>query len=172
MKNLITISEETFGRAKPSADVEYEYREAARAVLLNDQGGIYLLNVTTQGYHKLPGGGIDEGEDKKQALEREIIEEVGCEAEVGAEIGEVVEYRHYEDESLEQHSYNYIARQTGELGVQSLEQGEIDAGHDLVIAKDIDDAIRILDQDEPKNVEGGYIRLRDITILKEAKKLL
>ncbi len=169
MKNLITISEETFGRTDTPQDAQYEFREAARAVLFNKDNGVYLLNVTTQGYHKLPGGGIDHGEDARKALKREIAEEVGCDSEIGHELGKVIEFRLYEDGNLEQHSYNYLARQVGELHEQNLEQGEIDEGHDLVVAKDIDEAIAILEADKPKNIEGEYISLRDLTILKEAK---
>ncbi len=168
MKLLLTINE---------ADVDpdftttpdrsgYKKRDAARAVLFGPKGEVYLLHVTKYGYHKLPGGGIDPGEDVKEALRREIVEEVGCDSEVGGELGKVVEYRHYDDYGLEHTSYAYTATQVGELGPQQLEQGELEDGHDRVIAKDLDDAIRILEQDAPSIIEGRSIQKRDLAILK------
>lgn len=168
MKRLITIDEQTFGRT-PTDNHSLPRRNAARAVVFNQNGGVYLLNVTSHGYHKLPGGGIDDGEEIGEALKREILEEVGCDSEVGDELGEVLEYRVFEDFNVEQLSYCFVATQIGELGEQSLEQGEIDEGHDLVIAQDLDDAISILENGNPNNIEGQYIKLRDLTILKEAK---
>lgn len=172
MKRLITINEETFGRLLPTDNTEYPKRSAARAVVTTGNGEVYLLHVTSHGYHKLPGGGIDKGEEIREALRREILEEVGCDSKVGIELGDVLEYRDIEDWKVEQLSYNYLAEQVGELGKQSLEQGEIDEGHDLVIAKDINEAISIVESDNPSNDEGEYIRLRDLTILKEAKSKL
>ena len=105
MKNLLTIKEQDMVPGSPAVDTSsFRKRGAARAVLLDDKGQVYLLNVSKHGYHKLPGGGIDEGEDIKQALERELMEEVGCKAEIVAELGTVVEYRNYDD-GLEQTSY-------------------------------------------------------------------
>lgn len=150
----------------------YRKREAARAVLMNMDRGVYLLKVTSHGYHKLPGGGIDPGESREEALIRENLEEVGCKSKVILEIGEIIEYRFYEDDGLEQHSFAYIAEQVGDLGEQNLEQGELDEGHDLVVAKSIDEAIELMENDRPDNLEGKSIKHRDLTILKEARKLL
>lgn len=171
MKRILTITEETFGRPKPDPTTNFTKRESARAVVTNSTGEVYLLYVTSHGYHKLPGGGIDPGEAVREALKREILEEVGCLSQIGKEIGEIVEFRHYEDESLEQYSYSFFAQQVGERGEQHLEQGEIDEGHDLVIANNLDHAIRLLENDQPNNTEGAYIRLRDLTILKAARNL-
>lgn len=78
MKILLTLND------KPDTplDEAWKKREAARAVLLDDDGHIPLLYVSNLNYHKLPGGGIDEGEDKMQGLARECLEEVGSEVEI------------------------------------------------------------------------------------------
>lgn len=73
MKNLLTIKEQGIVPDSPVVDTStFRKRGAARAVLLDDEGGVYLLNVSKHGYQKLPGGGIDEGENIQQALERFI----------------------------------------------------------------------------------------------------
>lgn len=48
----------------------FRKRDAARAVLLDQNDQVYLMYVAVHGYHKLPGGGIDEGESVEQALAR------------------------------------------------------------------------------------------------------
>lgn len=167
MKNIKTIEPVSFGLDDTSRRYgEYSERSAARAVVRNHEGGIYLLYVHTKGYHKLPGGGIDDGESIEEAVKREAIEEIGCRIELDRELGEIVEYRDFED--LKQISYCYTANQIGEKVEQSLEQSEIDEGHDLVIARDIKDAISIMEDDSPESIEGKYIRMRDLCFLKEA----
>ncbi|MEO8862807.1 MAG: NUDIX domain-containing protein [Candidatus Saccharimonadales bacterium] len=79
MKSLLTIREQDI--VAGSADVDtssFRERRAARAVLLDDNAQVHMLNVSKHGYHKLPGGGIEAGEDILSALERELMEEVGC----------------------------------------------------------------------------------------------
>ena len=67
MKNLLTIKERDIVPGSPIVDTSaFRKRGAARAVLLDDSGQVYLLKVSKYGYHKLPGGGIHEGEDIKQ----------------------------------------------------------------------------------------------------------
>lgn len=170
MKNILTIKEQDILPDSPAVDASaFRKRGAARAVLLDDSGQVYLLNVSRHGYHKLPGGGIDEGEDIKQALERELMEEVGCKAEIMAELGTVIEYRNYDDGGLEQTSYCYLAKQVGEQVASALEEGELAEGMFEVKAKSIDDAIVMLQQDKPDNLEGKFIQKRDITFLQAAK---
>lgn len=171
MKNLLTIKEQDILPDSPAVDTSaFRKRGAARAVLLDDSGQVYLLNVSKHGYHKLPGGGIDDGEDIKQALERELMEEVGCKAEILAELGTVIEYRNYDDGGLEQTSYCYLAKQVGEQVASALEEGELAEGMFEVKAKSIDDAIALLSQDKPDNLEGKFIQKRDIAFLQSAKE--
>jgi len=54
-----------------------ENRQSARAVAYNPDGKIAILHVKDRNYHKLPGGGIEEGEDEMMALKRELTEEIG-----------------------------------------------------------------------------------------------
>ncbi len=175
MKTLLTLDMKGIipgspDQGKPEVDASnYKIREAARAVLLDESGQVYLLYVGKHGYHKLPGGGIDEGETIIQALERELMEEVGCRAEIIAELGSVLEYRRYDDGGLKQTSYCYLAKQVGEQVEASLESGEIEEGLTEVKASSIDDAIALLEKDEPDNLEGKFIQERDLIFLREAR---
>ena len=49
-------------------------RFACRAVLFDDKNLVPILYVSKFKYHKLPGGGIKTGENKAEALNREILE--------------------------------------------------------------------------------------------------
>ena len=171
MKNILVIKEQDFIPESPVVDTSmFKKRGAARAVLLDSNNQVYLINVSLHGYHKLPGGGIDEGESVIQALERELLEEVGCKAEIVAELGTVIEYRNYEDNGLEQTSYCYLAKQTGDQVASALEDGELAEGMFEVKAKDIDDAIALLTSDKPDNLEGKFIQKRDLAFLVAAKE--
>jgi len=170
MKTILTITEQDINPDAPAIDTsQFREREASRAVLVDEAGQIYLLNVSKHGYHKLPGGGIDEGESAEQALMRELMEEVGCKAEVLAELGSIVEFRDYDDGGLRQTSYCYLARQIGQQQASALEEGELDEGMFEVKAQDIDAAIALLSNDTPDNLEGQFIQKRDLYILQAAQ---
>lgn len=49
--------------------------------------------MTKKFYHKLPGGGVEEGEDIETGLRRESFEEIGCTIEYIHELGTIEEYR-------------------------------------------------------------------------------
>ncbi|MFA6963231.1 MAG: NUDIX domain-containing protein [Patescibacteria group bacterium] len=170
MKVLLTTKDqdiypdETF-----DPDNDWKKREAARAIVFDDQGLIALMDVSKHGYHKLPGGGLDEGEKVFDALARELREETGCRAEVTREVGQIREYRKKYNQVQE--SYCYIAKLVGEKGEPSLEPGEIADGFKIMWVS-IDEAIDLLSSDETDGYHGKFVLKRDLVFLKEAKKLL
>ncbi len=95
MKHIKTITDKeilgdnTLSKAKP--------RRTARAVLENQKGEIALLYSREYNIYSLPGGGIEEGEDIKDALYRELGEETGCNITGIAELGYIEENRGYSD---------------------------------------------------------------------------
>lgn len=166
MKLLATIKDE---KAASIPEEKYDFRRAARAVLFDDEGKVAILHVSKNNYHKLPGGGVEENEDLKQALTREIKEEVGCEMEIGQEIGSIVEYKNYPDgTNLKHESICYFGKLKGEKGVAQFTEEEADRGFELIWVS-LDEAIDLLKNDNPSDYHGKLIRQRDSVFLKEAK---
>ena len=158
MKLLREIKDKPFPKNK-----KVGFREASRAVLFDNNNLIPILFVSKENYHKLPGGGAEEGEDKIQAIIRESLEETGCEIEVTGEVGKIEEYR--SEFNLLQISYCYLGRVT-KKGKPHLEQEEINEGFKLVWLT-LDEAIKTLENDKPQNYEGVFIQKRDVIFLKE-----
>ncbi len=147
---------------------KFATRSAARAVLLDENGLVPILFVSKYNYHKLPGGGIEEGEDEKRALDREVEEETGCKAEIDGETGKVTEYR--SKWNLFQTSFCFLGKII-KKGEPKFTKGEINDGFKLIWIS-IDDAIKTLKNDRPSDYEGNFIQKRDLVFLEEAKKLL
>lgn len=142
-------------------------RQASRAVVFDVENNIALLAVTKHNYHKLPGGGVEEGEDFLEALKREALEEIGCEIAVNDELGKIIEYR--DEYNLRQESFCYLAKLKGEKGKPDFTDEEIEDGFEILWTS-LDDAIEILSKDEPNDYEGKFIKIRDLCFLEEAKK--
>jgi ADP-ribose pyrophosphatase YjhB (NUDIX family) len=171
MKLLLTLKEQDIDPSAASVNpTDFSHRRAARAVVSNDQGEIGLLKVGNHNYHKLPGGGVEAGEDMQKALRRELLEEIGYEATVTAEVGEIVEYR--DKWSLKQTSNCYLAKQIGQQQPPAFTEKELDDGFEIVWAPSIDGAIVLLEQDEPANYDGQFIKRRDLAFLEAAKLLV
>lgn len=150
------------------APIVYKERRASRAIVFDRDGKVALLDVTKHGYHKLPGGGIDEGEDIKMALHREVQEEIGCSIENISELGIIEEYRNnYE---LHQTSYCFLADLVGEKGTPNLEEGEAADGFKPVWMN-LEDAIKTLESEKGVKYGEKFMCLRDLTFLQEAAKL-
>lgn len=146
----------------------YQVRKAARAVVFDADENIALLFVAKHDYYKLPGGGIEDGEDFEKAVKRECLEEIGCDIEVVKSIGRIIEYRHFSDGINEdQESYCYVARVKGEKGTPHLEQGEIDDGFcEKWVSKE--EAVRLLRESTPDDYMGKFIVARDLLFVESS----
>lgn len=148
----------------------YRVREAGRAVVMDDDGNVALLHVTKKSYYKLPGGGVEDTEDKMIALKRECQEEIGCDIEIIGEIGAIVQY--IKIFSLKQTSYCYLAKVKGEKGKPDFTDDEKENGFEQVWLP-YDEALKILSDSKATNIEGSaYIVPRDTAFLQEAKNLI
>jgi 8-oxo-dGTP diphosphatase len=171
MKLLLTLKEHDIDASAVHVDpTNLSLRQAARAVVINSQGEVALLKANRHSYHKLPGGGVEDGEDMQQALHRELLEEIGCRANIITEVGKIIEYRDKWD--LRQTSNCYLAKQLGQQQPPAFTAEELNDGFEVVWAPSIDDAIALLEQDEPKNYDGRFIKQRDLTFLKAAKRVI
>lgn len=149
---------------------DFRERRAACAIVTDESGRVALLRVGKYNYHKLPGGGVEDDEDIKQALERELLEEIGCRAEITDELGQIIEYR--DEWSHKQTSYCYIAKQVGNAGKPDFTEKGLSEGFAVVWAQNIADAINLLEQDRPEEYGGKFIRERDLTFLKVSLNIL
>lgn len=155
----------------PSVSAEgranYRIRHAARAVLKDETGKIALMFAGQRQYYKLPGGGIDEGEEVREALARELLEETGCTAEITGEIGVVEEWRDYE--SLHQISYAFSATKKVQTSPPTFTQSELNEGFELRWAADLSEAIRLVEEKvSHHDIHVRFMVERDAAILRAA----
>ena len=153
-----------------SDDTTWKTRDASRAVLFDENSLVPLLFVSKYNYHKLPGGGIDEGEDKIDALKRECLEEVGSKIEVIGEVGKIIEFK--SRVNLKQVSYCYYGRIVSK-GKPNFTEEELGRGIKIVWVP-LKDAIVRIKNDKPNNCDGpfSFIRERDLEFLKKAEQVV
>lgn len=166
MNLLMTIKDGDLGLDNPAPDVYLE-REASRAIVFDNNKNIALLHATRNHYHKLPGGGLEEGEDVMDALRREILEEIGCRIKNIRELGIIEEYRN--KFALHQTSYCFIADLDGPKGASDFTESEMADGFETVWL-DFDDAIKRLKKEiGVEHYEGRFIHKRDLAFLEAAR---
>lgn len=166
MKLLKEISEGTLGLSDEFEllGTNYELRKSARAILINDRGEMATQYLNTYAYHKLPGGGVERGENIEQALRREVLEEVGCDCKISQELGIVIEYRN--KYKLLHISYGFVAMVVGEIGLSKLEEGEIEEKQETLwlSPKTVLEKMKF---DIPGKFEGHFILARETAFLEE-----
>lgn len=163
MELLKEIKDKEFPRDESTLKI----REALRAVLFDENGLIPLLFVSKYNYHKLPGGGIDAGEDRAKALVREVLEEVGSEIEVTGEVGKIVEFR--SKWNFKQTSYCYLGKVISR-GDPDFTEEELSQEFKLVWLS-LDEAISKVESDKPENYGGSFVQKRDVVFLKKVKQM-
>lgn len=166
MKLLAEISDGSLGLNDQFEKIGHSYhlRKSARAILINEQGNIATQYLQTYTYHKLPGGGVEQGESVEEALKREVLEEVGCDCEILRPIGMVIEYRNKYD--MIHLSFCYVAKVIGEIGAPALEEGEIEEGHEtLWLPPSV--LLEKMKTDTPGKFEGHFILKREISFIEE-----
>lgn len=146
---------------------DWRYRKAARAVVFDNKNKIGLLNVSKKNYYKLPGGGIEDGEDIKIALDRECEEELGIQVDVVREIGSIIEYR--AQFKLHQTSYCFLANTTHdyEKDIPNFTDEEKSSGFEIIWVEP-KEALRLLNLKQTSDYEGKFIEERDFCFLNKA----
>ena len=107
-------------------------RHSARAIIASG-GRIAMIHSLENNYYKLPGGGIEPGESRENALIRETLEETGLHIipETITEFGYIHRIRKswdYEDECFIQNNYYYFCEVTDEVSDPHYEEDEISEG--------------------------------------------
>lgn len=169
MKLLAVIRDTDLGllTAEPCSS---SLRHTARAVVFDATGNIALLLNAKRGYHKLPGGGVEKGEDFIAALRREAMEEIGCAIDNIRELAMVEEYRN--ELATHQISHCFIADVHGNKQTPNFTQEELADGFKIVWLP-IDEALATLENEMGiEDYEGKFINARELLFLKEAKSFI
>ena len=172
MKELLRLDQYQLGiHTDTDSNITFT-RVAARAVLTDSRGRVALMHISTIAVYKLPGGGVDEGEDILEGLRREVREETGYEITHEREVLAVDEYRYFC--GMHQVSHAYAADVTKFVGT-TLTENEAKRGMELVWANDIDEAVKWIESgdttDEEDSAEGlMMMKLRDIAILRATQE--
>lgn len=163
------IDDTSLGLVAGTTDTsQFRKRQTVRGVVFDLQGRVALLYAAQDGYHKLPGGGLKEGEDWRVAFERECLEEIGCKVIVRSTDLITVEERR-QAESLIQISHCCIA-DVVEAGLsQQLDGHEVTFGLTPPKWLPIEEAIDLVMADRPQAYPCKFIQARDLLILKEAQ---
>ena len=145
-------------------------RKGARGIIINSDGKIAVFNKASKNEYKLPGGGIDQGENQEEAFKREALEETGCEIEIINSLGTIEEHKSLDN--FKQTSYIFVAKVVNDTHKLNLTQKEKDEGAQLLWVDDTE-ALKLITDCYDKLKESKYenlyhskfIALRDRYIL-------
>jgi 8-oxo-dGTP pyrophosphatase MutT (NUDIX family) len=142
-------------------------RKAVRAIIFDDEYKIAILEVRGGVYHKIPGGGIEVGENDIEALKREIFEEAGCDIEIIEKIGEL-QFVDPDGSGLIHHSVCFLTKKIKDYGRQYFTEIEIKNKFKLLWI-DIDEAINLFENVKTKKLFELEMNKRDLKFVKIAK---
>ncbi len=143
-------------------------RRATRTVLLDKTGQVAIIYVQKHGYYKIPGGGIENGEDVDSAAKREVLEEAGCKCTIVGKLGQLETAIPVWD--LLDISEGFVALVSGEKNAPNYEDWESQRGFELKWFKNLDSAIATIKENQ--NAEPGMVSMqsRDLTFLRLARE--
>ncbi|KAM7213375.1 NUDIX hydrolase domain-like protein [Rhypophila decipiens] len=166
---MITSVEQTTPFPSPKAigakkeHVNYGNRHAIRVVAFNPSGQIAIVHAKRDSYYKLPGGGIDPGEDHITAAEREMLEETGASIRVRQISGCIATTEEYRG-TLHQMSFCYVAdviENGSGGGGPNLTEDEINDGLEHLWVS-VEEAKKLMSEAVPTSELGRFIKERDI----------
>lgn len=131
-------------------------RLGARGIIIDENGKIALFNKANKNEYKLPGGGIDEGENPEKAFKREALEETGCEIEIIKFLGTIEEHKSLDN--FKQTSYIYVAKVIKKKKELNLTQKEKDEGARLLWVED-KEALKLITECYDNLKESKYENL-------------
>lgn len=159
MNTLFVLDRKDYNNKMPVKE-----RWCVRA-LIQDSDGRILVQKSRDGEYKLPGGGVEAGEDRLETLIREVLEETGYRVKlpVKEEIGEVTERRAdvYDPGCIYFNHTMFYKCEVGEDQTElNLTPEEIARGY-TAVWEEIDKIIKIND-----DIQRDYWRRRDTLFLK------
>ncbi|MDF2539163.1 MAG: ADP-ribose pyrophosphatase [Herbinix sp.] len=144
-------------------------RYTARAILIDQDGYIAVMYSVKYSLYSLPGGEIKEGEEKTEALKRELLEETGCNCEIIDELGYVYENRAHSD--FTQYSYYYIAIVSGSKGQPHMTENERSNGT-VSEWHSLDETIQLISGPKHEVLQRKFMQRKDMAAFHELMLLL
>lgn len=149
---------------------ELKPKYSTRTVLFDDDGKVAIINVTKHGYYKIPGGGIEDGENISDSARREVREEAGCDCTLIGELGRLeTEVPIWDMLDI---SDGFVAKISGEKLAPEYEAWEKERGFEVVWFDDLDKAIATIEQNVVSEPGVECLQSRDLNFLKLAREKL
>lgn len=159
MDILFTMDRKDYNESWP-----HTRRTAVRAVIQKGDKLAMVYSVRDD-YFKFPGGGMEEHEDHRATLAREVLEEVGLSVIPATieEFGQVIQLQkrdRSENTVFEQQSFYYFCDTEDSISEQELDLYEAESGFTLRYVT-IDEAIRV----NSKHIDVDFVA-RDTAVLR------
>lgn len=161
------MSIETLHQENHEANENLKPRFATRTVLFDQDGQVAIVNAMRHGYYKIPGGGVEDGENIQDAAAREVKEEAGCDCDIIGELGRVeTEIPVWEMLDI---SDGFVAVVKGNKSQPIYEGWEQERGFQLEWFSDIDTAISTIENNVVTEPGMDVLQERDLNFLKLAR---
>lgn len=157
---------------------EFEYtdheRNIARAIVFDDEGYFYFVRaIRDDDFGKAilietSGGGVEAGEELREAIVRELSEELGARVSVICRLGVVRDYYNLIHRC---NINNYFLCKVDSFAEKRLTKDEIESFHLSTLRLTYEDALLEYERCEVSPL-GRLIARRELPILKHAKELL
>ena len=149
-------------------------RRIARAICFDDEGFFYFVRAERDDDFgkatliETSGGGVEEGEDLRTAIKRELKEELGADVEVLCKIGVVSDYYTL----IHRHNMNnYFLCRIRSFGDKNLTKDEIEDFHLSTLKMTFEEAAAEYELRRETRL-GRLIANRELPVLMRAKEIL
>ena len=142
-------------------NVDYIDRRAVRIIVTNQKEEIVIVFAQNGNYYKLPRGGIDDDEDHRVAVEREVIKATSCTVTME---GECMATTEEWMDGLHQTTYCYRGRLIEDTGMPQL-------GSDRMVDGlmpewiSLDGALDKMKAHQPTSQLGRFVKERDLYLV-------
>ena len=149
-------------------------RQVVRAIVIDDAGWYYFVRAMRDDDFgkatliETSGGGVESGEDLRNAIRRELREELGAEVEILCKLGVVSDYYNL----IHRHNINhYYLCKAVSFGNKHLTEQEIDDYHLSTLKLRYDEAVSEYELRSDSKL-GCLIANRELPVLNKAREWL